>query len=74
MKIRRFNEDVIDGSVIEPGNDMFQTSIFTDIEGDLENMEPGEAEDYLLSIIAFCNQQIQNNKVFFNDSGENMED
>lgn len=71
MKIRRFNEDITDGS-IEQGSNIFQTSIFTDIEGDLENMQPGEAEDYLLSIIAFCNQQIQNNKVFFNDSDENI--
>lgn len=71
MKIRRFNEDITDGS-IEQGSNIFQTSIFTDIEGDLENMQPGEAEDYLLSIIAFCNQQIQNNKVFFNGSDENI--
>lgn len=62
MKIRRFNEDITD--VINPdySNGLSQNpnvSIFTDIEGDLENMPPEEAEDYLLSIITFCNQQLQ---------------
>jgi hypothetical protein len=47
MKIRRFNEDVTDGSIIEPGSDMIQSNIFTDIEGDLENMSSEDAEDYL---------------------------
>jgi|SaaInlV_100m_DNA_2_1039680.scaffolds.fasta_scaffold07528_2 hypothetical protein len=64
MKLKRFNEDITDDSVIptgipNPENDMFQTSIFADIEGDLEDMSPGEAEDYLSSIIVFCNQQIK---------------
>ena len=38
MKLKRFNEDITDGSVIPPNDDMFQTSIFNDIEGDLENI------------------------------------
>lgn len=59
MKLKRFNEDIIDGSVIPPNDDMFQTSIFNDIEGDLENMSPEESKDYLSSIITFCNQQIK---------------
>jgi len=66
MKIRRFNEDVTDGNVIDPYQDGETISIFTDIEGDLENMSPEEAEDYLMSIITFCNQQLQGYK--------NMED
>lgn len=66
MKIRRFNEDVTDGSVNDPYQNEGSVSIFTDIEGDLENMSPEEAEDYLMSIITFCNQQLQGYK--------NMED
>jgi len=66
MKIRRFNEDVTEGSVIDPYQNEGSVSIFTDIEGDLENMSPEEAEDYLMSIITFCNQQLQGYK--------NMED
>lgn len=66
MKIRRFNEDVTNGNVIDPYQNEGSVSIFTDIEGDLENMSPEEAEDYLMSIITFCNQQLQGYK--------NMED
>jgi len=73
MKIRKFNEDVTDGDVNDPYqneegfiNRLHSVSIFTDIEGDLENMSPEEAEDYLMSIITFCNQQLQGYK--------NMED
>lgn len=82
MKIKRFNENFEEDINLDMEEDISRDieraneedyaeeldtyGIFNDIEGDLENMSPEEAEDYLLSIITFCNQQIQGYK--------NMED
>ena len=72
--LKKFNEDVTDGNVIEPGMSNIdnpidnpiddgidlddQFSIFNDIDGDIDNMDPADAKDYLKSIIVFCNQKI----------------
>ena len=74
--LKKFNEDVTDGNVIEPGMSNIdnpiddgidlddQFSIFNDIDGDIDNMDPADAKDYLKSIIVFCNQKI--NDILFN--------
>lgn len=65
MNIKRFNENVEEVEQIENveglGSD-FESTIFRDVENDLENMDSDEAEDYLLSIITFCNKQLKNYK------------
>lgn len=64
MRIKRVNENLEEeiNQFMDSGEDtngVFETGIFNDIEGDLENMSDDEKHDYLLSIIAFCNQHLK---------------
>lgn len=62
MRIKRVNENLEEDYPNREEVDtygVFETGIFNDIEGDLENMGDGEKEDYLKSIVAFCNQQLK---------------
>lgn len=36
----------------------FQSSVFSSIENDISILDEDEAEDYLKSIISFCNNQL----------------
>lgn len=53
--------------------DGFTTSIFNDIEGDMDNMSEDEKEDYLKSIISFCNQKLSDTSDM-DDDMEMMDD
>lgn len=58
---------------MESQDDMeFSSSIFNDIESDMNNMPTEEAEDYLKSIISFCNQKLTDVNVDDMDEDEEM--
>ena len=65
--------DMQDEMGMESQDDMeFSSSIFNDIESDMDNMPAEEAEDYLKSIISFCNQKLTDTTVDDMDDDEEM--
>lgn len=66
-------DEMQDEMGIESQDDMeFSSSIFNDIESDMNNMPIEEAEDYLKSIISFCNQKLTDVNVDDMDEDEEM--
>ena len=65
--------DMQDEMGMESQDDMeFSSSIFNDIESDMDSMSTEEAEGYLKSIISFCNQKLTDTNVDDMDEDEEM--
>ena len=65
--------DMQDEIGMESQDDMeLSSSIFNDIESDMDNMPAEEAEDYIKSIISFCNQKLTDTTVDDMDDDEEM--
>lgn len=50
--------DDLDTMSSEDESSDFQSSVFSSIENDISILDEDEAEDYLKSIIRFCNNQL----------------